>query len=336
MSGALDASLLDDASVRAVYRSPGLSPASIAGVARAARERGLPVGGELDLFVQALAGLKQQRDYQPALLAVTGTNGKTTVTALTGQLVERAGLSVAVAGNIGPSLLDTLQARLDGEALPRVWVLELSSFQLDGVVGFEPTAATVLNVTQDHLDWHGDMAAYAAAKARVFGEHGVMLLNRNDPVVSGMRPALAAKPVKGPRPAPRSVVTFGADLPEAPGDFGIEVVAGMAWLVRAQEADETQRRRKGAEVELHIQRLMPADAAATTRSTRWPRWPWPAAPAARSGRCCTACANTAASRIAWSRSACWKASSISTTARAPTWAPRWRRWKAWVPSASWW
>ena len=260
VSGALDASLLDDASVRAVYRSPGLSPASIAGVARAARERGLPVGGELDLFVQALAGLKQQRDYQPALLAVTGTNGKTTVTALTGQLVERAGLSVAVAGNIGPSLLDTLQARLDAEALPQVWVLELSSFQLDGVVGFEPTAATVLNVTPDHLDWHVDMAAYAAAKARVFGEHGVMLLNRNDPVVSGMRPALAAKPVKGPRPAPRSVVTFGADLPEAPGDFGIEVVAGMAWLVRAQEADETQRRRKGAEVELHIQRLMPADA----------------------------------------------------------------------------
>jgi UDP-N-acetylmuramoylalanine--D-glutamate ligase len=109
VSGALDASLLDDASVRAVYRSPGLSPASIAGVARAARERGLPVGGELDLFVQALAGLKQQRDYQPALLAITGTNGKTTVTALTGQLVERAGLSVAVAGNIGPSLLDTLR-----------------------------------------------------------------------------------------------------------------------------------------------------------------------------------------------------------------------------------
>ncbi len=74
VSGALDASLLDDASVRAVYRSPGLSPASIAGVARAARERGLPVGGELDLFVQALAGLKQQRDYQPALLAITATD----------------------------------------------------------------------------------------------------------------------------------------------------------------------------------------------------------------------------------------------------------------------
>ncbi|HNK53120.1 MAG TPA: UDP-N-acetylmuramoyl-L-alanine--D-glutamate ligase, partial [Ottowia sp.] len=165
-----------------------------------------------------------------------------------------------VAGNIGPSLLDTLQARLDGEALPEVWVLELSSFQLDGVAGFEPTAATVLNVTQDHLDWHGDMASYAAAKARIFGEHGVMVLNRNDPVVIGMRPAVPARSFKGPRPTPRRVVTFGADLPDAPGDFGIEMVSGMAWLVRAQEADETQRRRKDAELELHLQRLMPADA----------------------------------------------------------------------------
>ncbi|MCZ2089754.1 MAG: UDP-N-acetylmuramoyl-L-alanine--D-glutamate ligase, partial [Burkholderiales bacterium] len=213
-----------------------------------------------ELFMQALQELGQARGYQPRLLAVTGTNGKTTVTALTGQLVERAGPSVAVAGNIGPSLLDTLQARLDGEALPEVWVLELSSFQLDGVAGFEPTAATVLNVTQDHLDWHGDMASYAAAKARIFGEHGVMVLNRNDPVVIGMRPAVPARSFKGPRPTPRRVVTFGADLPDAPGDFGIEMVSGMAWLVRAQEADETQRRRKDAELELHLQRLMPADA----------------------------------------------------------------------------
>ena len=259
--GALDAALLDDASLRAVYRSPGLAPASIAGVVHAARERGLPVSGELGLFVQALAHLKQTAGYEPALLAITGTNGKTTVTALTGQLVERAGRSVGVAGNIGPTLLDTLQAQLAADALPQVWVLELSSFQLDGAEGFEPTAATVLNVTQDHLDWHGDMAAYAAAKARVFGERGVMVLNRNDATVIAMRPEAPAKLVKGaPRPVPRSVVTFGADMPTAPGDFGIELVGGMAWLVRAQEADETQRRRKDAEVELHIQRLMPADA----------------------------------------------------------------------------
>ena len=260
VAGALDAALLDDASLRAVYRSPGLAPAGIAGVVQAARERGLPVSGELDLFAAALRDLHAERGYAPKVIAVTGTNGKTTVTALTGQLVERAGLSVVTAGNIGPSLLDTLVQCLADDALPQAWVLELSSFQLDAASGFEPTVATVLNVTQDHLDWHGDMAAYAAAKARVFGEQAIMVLNRDDPLVMAMQPQPPAKSAKGPRPAPRRVVTFGAGLPQAPGDFGIEVVGGMAWLVRAHEADETQRRRKDVEVEIHLQRLMPADA----------------------------------------------------------------------------
>ncbi len=242
VAGPLAAGLLDDASLRAVYRSPGLPPAEIVAVAQAARERGLPVSGELGLFAQALDRLKQARGYAPALLAVTGTNGKTTVTSLTGRLVERGGKSVAVAGNIGPTLLDTLQARLDADELPQVWVLELSSFQLDAVEAFEPTAATVLNVTQDHLDWHGGMADYAAAKARIFGGHAVMVLNRDDPRVAAMRPAAPVKVAKGIKPAPRRVLTFGAGMPTAPGDFGIEFVGGMAWLVRAQEADETIKR----------------------------------------------------------------------------------------------
>ena len=199
--------------------------------------------------------------YAPALLAITGTNGKTTVTALTGQLVERAGKSVAVAGNIGPTLLDTLSAHLDADTLPAVWVLELSSFQLDGVQDFEPTAATVLNLTQDHLDWHGDMAAYAAAKARIFGRDGLMVLNRDDAAVMQMLPAPVK--VKLQRPRERAHLTFGAGLPQRPGDFGIERVNGMAWLVRAHEADETQKPKRGAaieEEEIHLQRLMPADA----------------------------------------------------------------------------
>ncbi len=260
VAGPLTAELVDDASLRAVYRSPGLAPAAIAAVTTEARLRGLPVHGELGLFAQALQALREERGYAPAVLAVTGTNGKTTVTALTGQLVERSGKSVVVAGNIGPTLLDTLQARLDADDLPDVWVLELSSFQLDEVEGFEPTAAAVLNVTQDHLDWHGDMAAYAAAKARIFGNQAVMVLNRDDPLVMAMRPGLPPKGAKGPKPAPRNVITFGGDMPAAPGDFGLEVVAGMAWLTRALEADETQRRRKDAEPDLHLQRLMPADA----------------------------------------------------------------------------
>jgi UDP-N-acetylmuramoylalanine--D-glutamate ligase len=120
---------------------------------------GIHVGGELSLFAMALAALRSSRAYAPAVLAITGTNGKTTVTSLTGQLVAHDGKTVAVAGNIGPTLLDTLSAHLDANTLPEVWVLELSSFQLDGVTGFEPTAAVVLNVTQDHLDWHGSMPA---------------------------------------------------------------------------------------------------------------------------------------------------------------------------------
>lgn len=241
-----------------VLRSPGLSPAQIAPVEQAAREQGIPLRAELDLFMEALVALKAEQGYHPALLAVTGTNGKTTVTSLTGQLVERSGKTVAVAGNIGPSLLATLAEKMDAGALPQVWVLELSSFQLEGVSEFEPTAAAVLNVTQDHLDWHGTMEAYAAAKARIFGQRGLMLLNRDDPLVMKMLPE--AVRLKGGKYEQREYVTFGGELPQRPGDYGIEVVHGMAWLVRAHEADETLKRRKDEAEEIHLQRLMPADA----------------------------------------------------------------------------
>ena len=286
VTGALDAALLQDG-ITAVFKSPGLSPADIATLAQAAQAKAIPVAGELGLFSQALTELRSSRDYAPKVLAITGTNGKTTVTSLTGQLVERAGKSVAVAGNIGPTLLDTLMARLDGDALPEVWVLELSSFQLEGERSFEPTAGAVLNISQDHLDWHGSMAAYVQAKKAVFGKQGLMVLNREDEVVMGMlsadMPPLGAKApllggsaahamasvgatkappvkVKLQKPQQRDCVTFGGDMPQRPGDFGIETVNGMAWLVRALEADETIKPRKGEAPELFFQRLMPVDA----------------------------------------------------------------------------
>ncbi|MDH1673047.1 UDP-N-acetylmuramoyl-L-alanine--D-glutamate ligase [Comamonas aquatica] len=258
VGGPLTSALVDGQSLNAVYRSPGLAPDVIAPVADAARAIGLPVGGELDLFAAALQGMAQAHGYQPKLLAITGTNGKTTVTSLTGKLLEHAGLNVGVAGNIGPTLLDTLSARIDAQDLPQVWVLELSSFQLDGVQGFEPTAAVVLNVTQDHLDWHGSMDAYAAAKARIFGEHGLMVLNREDRTVMDMLPAPVK--VKLQKPQQRAHISFGADLPRNPGDYGIEMVAGMAWLVRALEVDQAGRRARDPQEELHLQRLLPADA----------------------------------------------------------------------------
>ena len=270
VGGPFDAALLEGSDVSAVFKSPGLSPLEVAAVFGAAQANSIRAAGELDLFSQALAQLKANRDYAPKVLAITGTNGKTTVTSLTGQLVERAGKTVAVAGNIGPTLLDTLSARLDAETLPDVWVLELSSFQLDGDTTFEPTAGAVLNISQDHLDWHGSMAAYGQAKAAVFGHKGVMVLNREDPAVMAMLAAdtsssgasLVASPVRGKqaKPQPRTFVTFGGDMPQRPGDFGIETLNGMTWLVRALEADETRRRRNEAADELFFQRLMPADA----------------------------------------------------------------------------
>jgi UDP-N-acetylmuramoylalanine--D-glutamate ligase len=253
--------LLATAAYDLVLKSPGLSPASVGGVINAAQAQGIACGNELSVFAQALAELKEERGYAPQVIGITGTNGKTTVTSLTGQLVRRAGKSVAVAGNIGPTLLDTLMEKLDEKQdddtpapLPEVWVLELSSFQLDRVTNFEPTAATVLNVTQDHMDWHETLAAYSAAKVNVYGSTGLMLLNRDDALVMAALPPL----VKGNQL--RGYRTFGADAPQRPGDFGIETVNGMAWLVRAAPADETIKRRKDDVVDLHIQRLMPLDA----------------------------------------------------------------------------
>ena len=318
----LEVSLLNG--VNLVLKSPGLAPtaADVAALVDQAAELGIPVRGELSLFATALADLKTDRGYAPKVIAITGTNGKTTTTSLTAQLIERAGKRVGLAGNIGPTLLDTLSAALDlepkisaeeaaiaeglntaedeafqlpesdlsdalsddaddtdaplialtppppsapvFEALPEVWVLELSSFQLDGVSHFEPSAAVVLNVTQDHLDWHGTMKAYAAAKAHVYGKSATMVINRDDPAVVAMvpEPELIKSGVRG-RPAKivsRQVVYFGLDAPKRPGDFGLVTEGGMAWLMRALEADPTIKRKKGDEDEIILQRLMPADA----------------------------------------------------------------------------
>ncbi|MBC7993771.1 MAG: UDP-N-acetylmuramoyl-L-alanine--D-glutamate ligase [Rhizobacter sp.] len=349
LSGALG----DDAlqGVQLVLKSPGLAPADerIASLLHTARQTGVPVQGELDLFASALADLKAERGYAPKVIAITGTNGKTTTTSMTAQLIARADKRVAVAGNIGPTMLQTLADVLAAEPvpaepqesvrpesvegsvtldpvrpevskgsdeheptlesdqgvetpqdvppaepaeereseeptgggppphlvpppppgpvfehLPEVWVLELSSFQLDGVQGFEPSAAVVLNVTQDHLDWHGNMASYAAAKARIFGQHAVMVVNRDDTAVEKMIPAPTPGKGRFAKPVERHVLRFGLNAPQYPGDFGLLVENGIAWLVRAMEADETIKKpKKGAVVEpedLHIQRLMPADA----------------------------------------------------------------------------
>lgn len=257
VTSAMDARLARAQAWQAIYKSPGLAPAEIAGLTQAAHSLGIPVRGELSLFVQALAELAATQGYQPKLLAVTGTNGKTTVTTLTAQLVSSSAKTVVMAGNVGPTLLDTLTAALANATLPEVWVLELSSFQLDGEDGFEPTAAALLNITQDHLDWHADMAHYVGAKTRIFGRQALLVLNRDDQVVMASLPEPVR--VKLKRPIERAYVSFGTTLPQRPGDFGLEQVADVLWLVRALELDVTAQRRDEAPM-LHVQRLMPVAA----------------------------------------------------------------------------
>ncbi|MGL4768526.1 MAG: UDP-N-acetylmuramoyl-L-alanine--D-glutamate ligase [Formosimonas sp.] len=244
--GAFDAAYLDGVSEIAV--SPGLSPHAVPlnAILAAAAARNINVIGELDLFARALA---QIEGYAPRILAVTGTNGKTTVTALTQHLCAAAGVSAVAAGNISPSMLDALCNAQETEALPEVWVLELSSFQLQFARAFNPHAATVLNISQDHLDWHADMAEYIAAKARIFGAHTVQILNRDDACDFAREDLRSA--------------SFGVNKPVAIGEYGLWRDGAIDWLSVAHAVVDDEPRKKrapDAPVQVELQRLMPADA----------------------------------------------------------------------------
>jgi len=254
--------------------SPGLSPLQepTQSFLAKAEEAEIDVWSEIEFFARAISSLSrmaqaEESGYNTAVLAITGTNGKTTTTALTGQLCERAGKKVAVAGNISPAALEKLMSCLDLADqivdMPDIWVLELSSFQLAYTHTFNATAATILNVTQDHLDWHGDMQSYADAKSRIFGIDTVCILNRDDSIVMGL--------LSEEQKANKSIVTFGSNRPDEQGAFGIEHdlrAGGIDWLVWAEVDEDVEpkpkRRRKSAVVEedepLRLKRLIPADA----------------------------------------------------------------------------
>ncbi len=250
MGGPFEPALLND--IDFVALSPGLMPeGELAGILPAAAERRVPVWGEIELFAQALAALREERGYMPKVIAITGTNGKTTVTSLTGLLCRRAGLSVQVAGNISPAALDVLREALAKDALPQAWVLELSSFQLHSTFSLQADAATVLNVTQDHLDWHGSMEAYATDKGRIFGAKTVRVLNRDDARVMQMASS------------PSTLVTFGLDEPVKADCFGLHEERGMQWLAVAQREDipvKSRRKTDIVETPVSLTNLMPVEA----------------------------------------------------------------------------
>jgi UDP-N-acetylmuramoylalanine--D-glutamate ligase len=212
ITGAFDAARLLATDLLVV--SPGVPLADPA--VAAAIAAGVEVVGDVELFARAIAALNAQRAQSAEtttpmrLLAITGSNGKSTVTAMCGEMCRIAGLATCVAGNIGLPVLDALLEVETGNApTPQVWVLELSSFQLETTSSLNATAATVLNVSEDHMDRYADLAAYAAAKARIFSGDGVQVLNRDDPRTLAM--ALPG----------RQVVSFGLDRCPREENFGL-------------------------------------------------------------------------------------------------------------------
>jgi UDP-N-acetylmuramoylalanine--D-glutamate ligase len=205
--GELPHTLLDK--VASIIISPGI--ALDHPLVREARVRGISVRGDIDVALHALT--------KPYVL-ITGANGKSTVTALVGELLAALGLNVAVGGNFGTPALDLFDVPAD------VWVLEVSSFQLESTdfTHLSPTAATVLNISQDHLDRHGDLARYAAIKETVLHSAQVAVINRDDPLVA----AMAAR-------AQGAVVRFGAGVASAPHDFGLLHLHNAVWLARGTQ-----------------------------------------------------------------------------------------------------
>ena len=216
--GEFSSALLDGIDALAI--SPGLDPRT--GLIAEARARGIPVTGEIQLFVDALGALGVRA--QTRLIAITGTNGKTTTTALTAALYCAAGMDAVAAGNISPATLHVLLERLDaGRPLPQCWVLELSSFQLETVTALGADAAAVLNISDDHLDRYDSVDAYIAAKTAIFKGATHRLVNRDDPRVRALAPT-----------AP----SFGLDAPTRAADFGVcdgQLVRGDTPLLACAE-----------------------------------------------------------------------------------------------------
>ncbi|RPH38920.1 MAG: UDP-N-acetylmuramoyl-L-alanine--D-glutamate ligase [Burkholderiales bacterium] len=294
VGGALDAALLDG--IELVGWSQGLSPITgeAAPLFAAAREAGLPVWGELEFFAREIARLRAA-GHEGRVVAITGTNGKTTTTRLVGHLCRQAGLRVAVCGNISPAALEALREAIEHDDLPQVWVLELASYQLRLAESFVPDCGTVLNVTQDHLDWHGTMADYLEAKQRVYAPGTVCVFNRDDPLSvpgatlpvqadaapepaddtaggskaerlaarrAAARAERAAAEARAAIEAARRTVSFGLDAPSAAPGYGLVRDGGLVWLAEAvadEDAVPSGRRRRDAAA-IRLNRLMPADA----------------------------------------------------------------------------
>ncbi len=212
--------IFNDVEVIAV--SPGVPLAEPC--VKQARQRGIPIVGDIALFVSAVNSNNDQ--IRPRILAITGSNGKTTVTAMVGAMLDKCGWDMAVAGNIGPAALDVFMQRLDAGKLPAAWVLEISSFQLEATQSLNADVTTILNISEDHLDRYTGIQDYANTKAKVFLHEaegaGIQVLNRGDARVY----AMAQKD--------RRQFSFGLDTPGTETEFGMLQDGRDLWLMEGE------------------------------------------------------------------------------------------------------
>jgi UDP-N-acetylmuramoylalanine--D-glutamate ligase len=210
--GAFDKGLFSGIDLIAL--SPGIDPR--VGELAQALKRGTPAAGDVELFARAL----RERADAPRVVAITGSNGKSTVTAMCGAMCRAAGHDTEMAGNFGLPVLDLMMQVEDGRAMPQTLVLELSSFQLETTISLAPAAATVLNVSEDHMDRYDSFVDYCAAKARIFDGGGVQVLNRDD--AHSMAMARSG----------RAIETFGLDAPRTPEEWGVAGAGDDSQLAR--------------------------------------------------------------------------------------------------------
>ena len=210
--------------------SPGLSPneSPIKEFLQMAEAQSIEVIGEVELFARALVDLKATRGYDCDVIAITGTNGKTTVTMMVRDMLLAAAVPAIACGNISPAVLTALRQALEANELPEVWVVELSSFQMATVQSLRPKAAVVLNLSQDHLDWHLGWEDYVQHKAKLLELSEIKVVARPEPEVMAMVSDVQAV----------DVVSFGEDEPRLIGDLGIQNDGGIAWLTANMDEDD--------------------------------------------------------------------------------------------------
>ncbi|WP_457807884.1 UDP-N-acetylmuramoyl-L-alanine--D-glutamate ligase [Kushneria sp. EE4] len=202
---------LDLQKVKRVVLSPGVDPRT-----PDLEQPGLEVVGETALFVEALS----QRAKRPMLIAITGSNAKSTVTTLVGDMARGCGINVAVGGNLGTPALRLLAQQPTAEC----FVLELSSFQLETTPQLGADIAVHLNLSSDHLDRHDGMAGYARAKQQIFNGAGIGIINRDDAATAPFDPAQVAR-----------VASFGSDMPGSDSDWGLAELDAAVWLMKGSQ-----------------------------------------------------------------------------------------------------